>query len=491
MSESKEAKKEGVEAEKPVDRISVTRHKAKIGRKEISYTVTCGTMVLREEAEKEGKSEGEKARARVFFIAYTMDNPGAREKRPVTFSFNGGPGSASLWLHLGILGPQRVELVGEGAAPMPPGKLVPNEFSMLDVSDLVFIDPVGTGFSRMVEGEKVKEYHDYRRDLESVGEFIRLWVSRYGRWSSPKYLIGESYGTTRASGLAGHLLERYGLYLNGLMLVSCALDFQTFRFDVSNDLPPVLFLPTYAATAWYHKRLSKDLQKKPLRKLLDEVEDFAATEYAAALFLGARLPAAQRKAIVARLSRYTGLTPEYIEQTDLRIEIFRFCKELLRDEGRTVGRLDSRFTGFDRDAAGERFEFDPGFTQVHGAFAAAMNQYVRGDLRFEADVPYEVIKPLYMSWGWGDFSNRFANVGETLRKSMSMNPHMRVLVASGYFDFATPHFAADYSLDHLGLAPELRSNIEVSYYEAGHMMYAHKPSLAKLAGELRRFVTAG
>ncbi len=400
MSDSKEMKKDGEELEKAVDRIAVTRHKAKIGRKEISYTVTCGTMVLREEAEKEGKSEGEKPRAKVFFIAYTLDGPAPREKRPVTFSFNGGPGSASLWLHLGILGPQRVELEGEGAAPKPPGKLVPNEFSLLDVSDLVFVDPVGTGFSRMVEGEKVKEYHDYRRDLESVGEFIRLWVSRYGRWSSPKYVIGESYGTTRASGLAGHLLERYGLYLNGIMLVSCALDFQTFRFDASNDLPPVLYLPTYAATAWYHKRLSKDLQKKPLRKLLDEVEEFAATEYAAALFLGARLPAAQRQSIVAKLARYTGLSPEYIEQTDLRIEIFRFCKELLRDEGRTVGRLDSRFTGFDRDAAGEHFEFDPGFTQVHGAFSAAMNQYVRSDLRFEADLPYEVIKPLYMSWGW-------------------------------------------------------------------------------------------
>jgi carboxypeptidase C (cathepsin A) len=491
MSDSKDVKKDDADRDKPEDRISVTRHKAKIGRKVISYTVTCGTMVLREEAEKEGKSEGEKARARVFFVAYTLDDVASPAQRPVTFSFNGGPGSSSVWLHLGILGPQRVELDGEGAAPRPPGKLVPNEFSLLDVSDLVFVDPVGTGFSRMVEGEKVKEYHDYKRDLESVGEFIRMWISRYGRWASPKYLIGESYGTTRASGLAGHLLDRYGLYLNGLMLVSCALDFGAFRFDLSNDLPPVLFLPTYAATAWYHKRLPRDVQKKPLRKLLDEVEEFAATDYAAALFLGARLPAARRKEIEAKLARYTGLSPEYIEQTDLRIEIFRFCKELLRSEGKTVGRLDSRFTGFDRDAAGERFEFDPGFTQVFGAYAAAMNDYVRTNLRFDADVAYEVLKPLYMTWGWSDFHNRYATVADTLRKAMTMNPHMRVLVASGYYDFATPHFAADYSLDHLGLAPELRGNIEVSYYEAGHMMYAHKPSLAKLAAELRRFVTAG
>jgi carboxypeptidase C (cathepsin A) len=472
----------------PTDQISVTKHRTRIGKRDIAYTVTCGTMVLKEEAEKEGKSEGEKARARVFFIAYSMDDVADKSKRPVTFSFNGGPGSSSVWLHFGILGPRRVDLDAEGRSSAPPGRLVANEFSLLDTSDLVFIDPVGTGFSRMVEGEKVKEYHEYKRDLESVGEFIRLWVSRYGRWASPKFLIGESYGTTRASGLAGHLLERYGMYLNGVMLVSCALDFAVLRFDPANDLPPILFLPTYAATAWYHKRLPPDLQKKPLRKLLDEVEAFAAGEYASALFLGARLPAKARKELVQRLARYTGLSPEYIERTDLRIEIFRFCKELLRDEGRTVGRLDSRYTGVDRDSAGEEFEFDPAMAEIFGPYAAAANDYVRNDLRFEADIPYEVIKPLYMDWGWKDYANRYASVGETLRKAMSMNPRMRVLVASGYLDFATPHFAADYSLDHLGLAPELRKNISVTYYEAGHMMYAHRPSLAKLATELRRFV---
>jgi len=472
----------------PADQISVTHHRTRIGKRDIAYTVTCGTMVLREESEKEGKSEGEKARARVFFIAYSLDNVADKAKRPVTFSFNGGPGSSSVWLHFGVLGPRRVDLDAEGFASAPPGRLVPNEFSLLDTSDLVFIDPVGTGFSRMVEGEKVKEYHEYKRDLESVGEFIRLWVSRYGRWASPKFLIGESYGTTRASGLAGHLLERYGMYLNGVMLVSCALDFAVLRFDPANDLPPILFLPTYAATAWYHKRLPADLQKKPLRKLLDEVEAFAAGDYAAALFQGARLPAKARKDIVQRVARYTGLGADYVDRTDLRIEIFRFCKELLRDDKRTVGRLDSRYTGVDRDSAGEEFEFDPAMVEIFGPYAAAANDYVRNELRFESDIPYEVIRPFYVDWGWKDYANRYAAVGETLRKAMSMNPRMRVLVASGYFDFATPHFAADYSLDHLGLAPELRKNISVTYYEAGHMMYAHRPSLAKLATELRRFV---
>ncbi len=475
----------------PTDQISVTQHRMKIGRRDIAYTVTCGTLVMREEAEKEGKSEGEKARSKVFFIAYTVDDAVDKAKRPVTFSFNGGPGSSSVWLHLGVLGPRRVELDHEGFSAAPPGRLVPNEHSLLDASDLVFIDPVGTGYSRMVEGEKVKEYHDYKRDLESVGEFIRLYTSRYGRWASPKYLIGESYGTTRASGLSAHLIERYGMYLNGVMLVSCALDFQSIRFDAGNDLPYVLFLPTYAATAWYHKRLAPELQKKPLRKLLDEVEGYARGEYAAALFQGARLAAKDHAAVAKRVARYTGLDAAYVERCDLRVQILRFCKELLRTEGRTVGRLDSRYVGHDRDSAGEHFEFDPSMMEIYGAYSAAMNDYVRSELRFEADTPYEVIKALYMTWGWADFSNRYAGVGETLRRALTMNPKMRVLVASGYYDLATPHFAADYSFDHLGLPEALRGNIAMSYFEAGHMMYAHRPSLAKLAAELRAFVTAG
>jgi carboxypeptidase C (cathepsin A) len=273
------------------------------------------------------------------------------------------------------------------------------------------------------------------------------------------------------------------------MLISCALDFTVLRFDTNNDLPPVLFLPTFASTAWYHRRLPADLQAKPLRDVLREVEAFAGGEYAAALFRGAKLSAAERSAVAAKVARYTGLTPEYVERTNLRVEIFRFCKELLRGDGRTVGRLDSRFTGVDRDSAGERFEFDPGFAELYGAYAAAMNDYVRRALKFEADAPYEVLKGLYLNWGWKDFSNRYASVGETLRKALAMNPHMRVLVANGYYDFATPHFASDYTFDHLGIEPRLRANFTVGYYEAGHMMYVHKPSLERLAKDLREFVT--
>jgi carboxypeptidase C (cathepsin A) len=261
------------------------------------------------------------------------------------------------------------------------------------------------------------------------------------------------------------------------------------RFDHSNDLPCALYLPTYAATAWYHKRLAADLQARPLRALLDEVESFAGGEYLQALFKGAALTAAERTSVAKKLARFTGLDRGYIERSKLRIEIMRFCKELLRESGKTVGRLDSRYTGFDRDGAGEKFDFDPSHANINGAFAATINDYLRGDLKFEADIPYEILKGFYLNWGWGEeFSNRYAAVGETLRKAMSMNTHMKVLVANGYYDFATPHFAADYTFDHLGLDESLKPRLSFHYYEAGHMMYVHRPSLSALAGELKRFV---
>ncbi|MBL8510811.1 MAG: peptidase S10 [Betaproteobacteria bacterium] len=474
----------------PQDQLSITQHRATIGGRELAYTVTCGTLVLKEEVEKEGAAEGEKARATVFFIAYTLDGVSDPATRPLTFSFNGGPGSSSVWMHLGLLGPKRVALDDEGRAPPPPHRLIANDFSLLDASDLVFVDPVGTGFSRMVSGEKVKAFHDYQRDVESVGEFIRLYTTRYGRWGSAKFLIGESYGTTRAAALAGHLFDRYGLALNGLMLVSCALDFQTLRFDPGNDLPPVLFLPTYAATAWYHRKLCPALQALPLASLLAEVEAFAAGEYATALFQGAKLDDAQRDALVERLARYTGLSPEYVHQSNLRIDVFRFCKALLRDEGRTVGRLDSRFTGNDRDGAGERFEFDPSHSNLYGAYAATFNDYVRRELDFSVDLPYEVMKAFYLDWGWAGFANRYASAGETLRQAMSKNPHMRVFVANGYFDFATPHFASDYTFNHLALDAVALKRLDVAYYEAGHMMYIHQPSLRQVSADLHRFVVS-
>lgn len=473
----------------PTDQLVSTQHKVRINGETIHYTVTCGTVVLKEDSETDGKREADKPRATMFFIAYTRDGIKDPSQRPVTFSFNGGPGSSSVWLHLGLLGPKRVELDDEGNAPPPPYRLVDNAYSVLDRTDLVFIDPVGTGYSRMLDGEKTKEFHSYQRDLDSVGEFIRLYTTRHQRWASPKFIAGESYGTTRAAGLSSLLQEKYGMNLNGLMLFSTALDFSTFRFMNGHDLAHVLFLPTYAATAWYHKRLDKRLQAKPLRAVLDEVEAFAEGDYNAALFLGDKLPAAQRDTISAKLAQYTGLSREYIAATNLRIQIHRFCKELCRNEHRTVGRLDSRFKGIDRDAAGENFEFDPAHTNLDGAYAACINHYLRHDLKFESDSPYTMISKLYMSWDFGS-KDQHLNVAESLRKAICSNPHMKVYVASGYFDLATPHFASDYVLNHMALDKSLAGNISTHYYEAGHMMYVHIPSLKAQAKHLREFLKA-
>ena len=482
----------GKSLQAPQDNLITTHHTVTIGDRELAYTVTCGTMVLKEEAEKKGdeagKSEGEQPRATIFFIAYTLDGVDDPASRPVTFSFNGGPGSSSVWLHMGLLGPKRVWLEEEGWAPAPPYKLVPNEASLLDTTDLVFIDPVSTGFSRPVPGEKAGDFHTFKKDIESVGDFIRLYTSRYGRWTSPKFLIGESYGTTRAAGLSGYLQERHGMFLNGIMLVSIVLDFQTLEFLPGNDLPHILYLPAFAATAWYHGRLSEDLQARPLPELLAEVETFAIGAYALALLQGDGLSPELHDQVAQYLSRYTGLSLDYVERCNLRIEIMRFIKELLRDQRRTTGRLDSRYTGIDRDAAGEQFEFDPSYAAVQGAYSATFNDYVRRDLGFESDLPYEILTGLYKTWSYDDHKNRFVNVGETLRSAMSMNPFLKVHVANGYFDLATPYFAADYTIKHLGLDPSLRSNLSTSFYDAGHMMYAHRSSLLKLKAELARFI---
>lgn len=478
----------------PQDNLVTTHHTLTIAGQTIAYTVTAGTIVLKEEAEKkgeeEGASEGEKPKASIFFIAYTKNGVDDPASRPLTFSFNGGPGSSSVWLHLGVLGPRRVLLDADGFALRPPYRLVDNEASLLDVTDLVFIDPVSTGFSRPVPGEKAKDFHGFTKDIESVGDFIRLYTSRYRRWLSPKFLAGESYGTTRAAGLSGYLQERHGMWLNGIMLVSSILDFQTADFNPGNDLPYLLYLPTFAATAWYHKRLPSDLQALPLAEMLAQVEAFVMGAYALALLQGSALPAEQRAIITAKLARFTGLSQDYVELSDLRIDIFRFVKELLREQRRTVGRLDSRYTGIDRDAAGEHFEFDPSYAAVQGAYTACFNDYVRGDLQFESDLPYEILKGLYRSWSYKEFENQYVSVAETLRQAISMNPHLRVHVANGYYDLATPYFATTYTFNHLGLDSSLLDNVGMSFYEAGHMMYVHEPSLRKLKAELARFITA-
>jgi len=365
---------------------------------------------------------------------------------------------------------------------------VNNEYSLLDITDLVFIDPVSTGYSRPVPGEDAKQFHGVTQDIESVGEFIRLYTTRVQRWSSPKFLIGESYGTTRAAGLSAHLHQTLGMYLNGIMLISAILNFQSARFDLGNDLPYILFLPSYAASAWYHKKLPDSLQSKPLREFLREVEAFAAGDYNVALMKGDALSGDERAAVIDQLARYTGLSATYIEHTNLRINIHRFVKELLRDERRTIGRFDSRFKGIDRDAAGERHEYDPSYAIIQGAYTAALNHYMRSVLAFKSDRVYEILTANVQPWDYSKFQNQYVNVAEDLRKAMTYNPFLRVFVANGYYDLATPYFATEYTFHHLGLDPELQGHVAMGYYEAGHMMYLHRLSLAALKRDLASFI---
>lgn len=461
----------------------MTHHRVTVNGQELAYTVTAGTVVLREEVTEEGKSAGERPKVSLFYVAYALDGVENPAQRPVTFSFNGGPGSSSVWLHLGLLGPRRVLMGDAGALTGPPWGLSDNEHTLLAHSDLVFIDPVTTGYSRVLAGEKPGDFHGFTRDIETVGEFIRLWTSRAGRWLSPKFLIGESYGTTRAAALSGHLQDRHGLFLNGVMMVSSILDFAGVDFSAGNDLPYVLHFPTYAATAHYHGRVAGELEA-----LLAEAEYFAWRELWPALVAGARLPAEERQRVAARFAALTGLSADFVLRNDLRVTLMRFCKELLRDQGRTVGRLDSRFTGFDRDAGGEDFEYDPSLSAIQGPYSAAINHYLRAELGFQSDLPYEVLTARVWPWSYKEFENRHVNVADTLRAAMSKNPHLKVYVASGLYDFATPPFATRYTLDRLGLDPSLRSNIREHLYEAGHMMYVHQPSLAQQGRDLADFI---
>ena len=464
-----------------------TEHVVTIDGRVVPYTATVGRLVLTDDGSKS---------ASFFYTSYVKSDERDPSARPVVFAFNGGPGSSSVWLHLGVLGPRRVELDAEGKAPSPPGRLVDNEYSILGVADVVFIDPVGTGFSRAIPDKEFKKFAHFKRDIESVGEFINLWLSRNNRWASPKFLAGESYGTTRAAGLAGHLHDRYGIYLNGLILISAVLHFgtaawdrSTWTFAVGHDLPYIVFLPTYAATAWHHGRVSDEHRSKPLREFVDEVEEFAITDYALALLRGDTLDEDAANRTVDRLAGYTGLDPDYIRKYRLRIEILRFCKRLLGDQGLTVGRLDSRYTGHGRFDDGDSMETDPSGDDITGVYAAMANDHLRRGLGYRSDLPYEVLSmEVFKSWDYEDFKDAHVDTSETLRRILTTNRHLRVYVANGLFDLATPHFATEYTVAHMGLKPEARERIEMSYFDAGHMMYVHEPSLMRLAADMRTFV---
>jgi len=462
-----------------VDKLSATEHTAIINGKEINYTATAGTLVMRDD---EGK-----AKATIFFIAYTKNGVEDIARRPISFAFNGGPGSSSVWLHLGMLGPKRVKLPDDASQLPPPYELVENPYSLLDLTDLVFIDPVSTGYSRPAKGEDKDQFHGFEEDLRSVGQFIHDYVTRYGRWRSPKFLIGESYGGLRAAGLTGYLRDRYNMALSGVLMISPAINFQTIGFSDGNDLPFILFVPSYAATAWYHKALPGDLQALPLEDVVRQATEFAQNEYALAMIKGNSLSDEQRDAVAEKLARYTGLSKEYILRSKLRIPMWRFGKELLRDRGQTVGRFDSRYTGIDADSAGEVAEYDASAEAIFGPFTSAINDYLRNDLKVDNGRVYEVLTDKVQPWSYGRYLSRFPDASNTLRQSISAHPFMRVFVAGGYYDLATPPATARYSVEHMRLPAELRKNIDFHTYEGGHMMYVYEPTMAQLRKDIEAF----
>src|SRR6266700_7428872 len=380
-------------AGEPADDLVTTSHSMTVGGEELRYTATAGRVVLRTEEHTDDKFDGPQAKAEVFMVGYTLDGADPAG-RPVTFAFNGGPGSSSIWLHLGVLGPRR-ELMGDvGGLLPPPYGLADNAQTLLRHSDLVFVDPVSTGYSRAAKGEKSKDFHGFGADIASVGEVIRLWTTRNGRWMAPKYLCGESYGTTRAAALAKHLQRRHGMYLNGLILISAHLDGGLNMFEDGSDGPYPAYLPTYAAIAHYHGKHPG----RPLREVLDEAQDYASGDYLRVLALGSRLTGQQRAAAIAKVAKLTGLSQDYLDRVNLRPEHIRFLTELLRDQRLTVGRLDGRFTGWDADYGREKWTSDPSIDAIIGPYAAAMNHYLRAELGYESDLPYEVLTDRVRPW---------------------------------------------------------------------------------------------
>jgi carboxypeptidase C (cathepsin A) len=472
--EKKDAPKEEKKAEAAP--LVETQREVTIRGQKVKYKTSSGVLTLT-------KDYGE-PRAEVFHMAYlrTDGDAATLAKRPVCFCFNGGPGSSSVWLHLGGIGPRRVVLPADGlTAPAPPFALTDNEFSLLAESDLVFIDPVSTGLSRPEKGEEARQFHGFREDVESVGDFIRLWVTKNQRWGSPKYLMGESYGGIRGAGLASHLQSRYGMYLNGLIVVSGLFDFKTLRPDEQNDVPYVTYLPAMAAVAHHHKKLAPELQVD-FAKTLQRATDFARNAYPLALLKGSALPDAERKAVASELSALTGLPVEFVLKENLRISQGAFCRKLREAEDQVVGRFDGRVIGR---------EGDPSYDVVFGAFATSMNQYLRdpNGLNYQTDRPYEILGgPGMTPWNYSIATNEYLEVASNLGSAMNSNPALRVFIACGYHDLATPGEAIDYSVRHMDLTPEQRANFKWAHYDGGHMMYTNLPSLDKLSADLAAWI---
>ena len=474
---AKAEKKKNIKPILAEEKFVETQHSVRIGGQDVRYTATPGQIVLR-------RPNGE-PRGNQFFVAYTRNDITDMRSRPITFCYNGGPGSATIWLHMGVLGPKRVQMAEEGFQPAPPYRLVDNTYSLIDVTDIVAIDAMSTGFSRAVEGEDPKQFHGVQQDIEAFSEFIRIYITKFNRWPSPKYLLGESYGTVRSAGVSQELQSRHGIELNGIVLVSSVIDFSTLYEAPGNDLHYACFLPTYTVTAWYHKKLAADVQGS-LEELMDEAREFAFGEYLRALTKGNRLTPRETDDMANKVAGLTGLSPEYVKQANLRINPRRFRKELLRDRRLVTGRLDSRFTGIDADAAGETQEFDPSNTALQGAYTALFNDYIRNELKWESELRYRTSGPV-RPWDYGNRA-RYLNLVESLRSTMARNPFLKVLIANGIYDMATPYAATEWTFDHLGFEPTYRERVRMTYYEAGHMMYIRPSMLQKFKQDVTEFI---